>query len=99
MAVFFPFVLNSEGRHGRDSTLGPKLALNVKVCGAASKAVDKRSPLPPRPATPPGYVSLELVPRDVERTVEDAEDVNVSVILEEVGNPIVPIEEYSYVAR
>jgi hydroxyethylthiazole kinase-like sugar kinase family protein len=40
--------------------------------------------LPPRPATPPGYVSLELVPRNIKRAVKDAEDVDVPVILDEV---------------
>ena len=72
---------------------------NVEVCGAASATGDEALPLPPRPAPPPGYVSLELIPRDVERPVEDAEDVNVPVLFDEISDSVVPIEQYPYVAR
>jgi hypothetical protein len=65
----------------------------VEVCGAASTAGDEALSLPPRPAPPPGYVSLELIPRDVERPVEDAEDVNISVVLDEVRDAVMSIEQ------
>jgi len=67
---------------------------NVEVCGAASKARDEALPRPPRPALPPCYVSLELIPRDVERSVEDAEDVNVPVVLDELRDSVVPVKQY-----
>jgi len=35
-----------------------------------------------------------LIPRDVERSVEDAEDVNVPVVLDEVSDSVVPVKQY-----
>jgi hypothetical protein len=54
---------------------------------------------PPRPTPPPGYVALELIPRDVQRAMEDTKDIDIAVILDEVRDPIVPIEQYPDMAR
>lgn len=66
---------------------------NVEVCGAASLAVDVATQSPPRPATPPCYVSLELVPRNIKSAMEDAEDVDVPVIFFEVRDSVMPIQQ------
>ena len=42
---------------------------------------------------------LELVPGDIERPMKDAEDVDISVVLDEVCDPVVPVEQYPHVAR
>jgi len=41
----------------------------------------------------------DLIPRDVQCTVKDAEDVHVSVVLHEVRDSVMPMEQDSYVAR
>ena len=41
----------------------------------------------------------ELVPRDVERTVEDAKNIDVSVVLHEVGDSVMTVEQYANVSR
>jgi len=41
------------------------MPFNVEVCDAASLTSDEAMRFPPRPATPPGYVSLELIPRNI----------------------------------
>ena len=46
-----------------------------------------------------GYVLSELIPRDVERTVENAKNVDVSIILHEISDPVMPIEQDSDVSR
>ena len=42
---------------------------------------------------------LELILRNVERTVEDAKNINVSVILHEVGDSVMPVEQDANVSR
>ena len=41
----------------------------------------------------------KLIPRDVERTVEYAENIDVSIVLHEISNPEMPIEQDSDVSR
>ena len=41
----------------------------------------------------------ELISRDVERTVEDAENIDVSVVLHEVGNSVMPVKQHANVSR
>lgn len=41
----------------------------------------------------------ELIPRDVERTVEHAKNIDVSVVLHEVGDSVMPVEQYANVSR
>jgi hypothetical protein len=72
---------------------------NVEVYGAARTAEDEARPAPPRPTPPPGYVSLELIPRDVERSMEDTEDIDIAVILDEVCDAVVPVEQYPDMTR
>lgn len=72
---------------------------NVKVCGAASTSHNEAMPSPPRPAPPPCYVSLELVPRDVECSVEDTQDIYVAIVLDEVCDAVLPIQQYAHVTR
>ena len=49
--------------------------------------------------TPPRYVALELIPRDVQRSMENAKDVDIAVVLDEVRDTVVSVEEHSDVAR
>jgi len=35
----------------------------------------------------------ELIPRDVERTVEYAKNINISVVLHEIGDSVMPVEQ------
>ena len=42
---------------------------------------------------------LELIFRDVERTVEDAKNIDVSVVLHEVGDSVMPIKQHANVSR
>ena len=41
----------------------------------------------------------ELIPRDVERTVEDAKNIDISVVLHEVGDSVMPVEQYANGSR
>ena len=41
----------------------------------------------------------ELIPRDIERTVEDAKNIDVSVALQEVGDSVMSVEQYANVSR
>ena len=75
------------------------VAPNVEVCGAARAARNEAWSSPPRPTPPLGYVSLELIPRDIESPVEDTKDIDIAVVLYEVCDPVVPIEQHSDVAR
>jgi hypothetical protein len=52
-----------------------------------------------RPTPLPGYVALELIPRDVQCPMEDAEDVDIAVVLDQVRDSVVPVEEYPDAAR
>jgi hypothetical protein len=71
----------------------------VEVCGAANTGPSGVWRLPPRPTPPPGHVSLELIPRDVERSMEDTKDIDVAVVLDELRDPIMPLEQYPDMAR
>jgi hypothetical protein len=73
--------------------------INVEVSGAAGTARHEAGRLPPRPTPLPRYVALELIPRDVQRAMENAKDVDISVVLDEVRNSVVPVEEYPDMAR
>ena len=42
---------------------------------------------------------LELIPGDVERTVKDAKNINVSIFLHEVGDSVMPVEQDANVSR
>jgi hypothetical protein len=75
------------------------MAPNVEVCGAASAAFDEGGRLPPRPSTPPGYVSLELIPGDVQRPMKDAKDIDVSIVLDDVCNSVVPVEQHAHLVQ
>jgi len=39
-------------------------------------------------------VASELIPRDVQRAMEDAEDIDIAVVLDEVRDSVVPVEKY-----
>jgi len=41
----------------------------------------------------------ELIPRDIERTVEDAKNIDVSVALQEVGDSVMSVEQYANISR
>jgi len=41
----------------------------------------------------------ELILRDIEGTVKDAKDVDVSIILHEICNPVVPVEQDADISR
>ena len=69
---------------------------NVEVCGVPTTASNELGALP---APPPGYVSLELILGDVERSMKDAENIDISVIFDEVCDSVMPVEQYSHVAR
>jgi len=72
---------------------------NVEVCGAAGAVPRKAGRWPPRPAPLPGYVALELIPRNVQRAMENSKDVDIAVVLDQVRNTVVPVEKYSDIAR
>jgi hypothetical protein len=78
------------GLHWRD---------NVEVCGAAKTRPSAAWHAPPRPTPPPGHVSLELIFRDVERSMEDTQDIDIAVILDEVCDAVVPVEQYPDMTR
>ena len=40
----------------------------------------------------------ELIPRDIERTVEDTKNIDASVVLHEVGDSVMPVEQYANVS-
>lgn len=82
-----------------DLPLEHRKAHNVEVCGAAGAARHEAGRLPPRPAPLPGYVALELIPRDVQRAMENAKDVDIAVILDGVRNSVVPVEKHPDMAR
>ena len=52
-----------------------------------------------RPAPPPGYVALELIPGDVERPVKDTQNIHVSVVFDEVRDSVMSVEQYAHVTR
>ena len=72
---------------------------NVEVCGVPTTAPNELGALPARPAPPPGYVSLELILGDVERSMKDAENIDISVIFDEVCDSVMPVEQYAHVTR
>jgi hypothetical protein len=65
---------------------------NVEVCGAAGVTHNEAERSPLRPTPLPGYVALELIPRDVQRSVEYAKDVDIAVVLDEVRDSVMPVE-------
>lgn len=75
------------------------MKLNVKGCGAAGAAHHDTGRSLPRPAPLRGYVALELIPRDVQCVMENAKDVDIAVVLDEVRNSVVPVEKYPDVPR
>jgi hypothetical protein len=77
----------------------PALRHNVEACGAPRQLLANGTLEPARPAPPPGYVSSELIAGDVERSVKDTEDVDVSVAFDEVCDSVVTVEQYSHVSR
>jgi len=65
---------------------------NVEVCGAAGVAHHEAGRSPPRPTPLPGYVALELILRDIQRSMEYAKDVDIAVVLDEVRDSVMPVE-------
>ncbi len=45
-----------------------------------------------------GYVQSELIPADIERTVEDAQNIDVSIVLDQIGDAVVAVEEDPHMA-
>ena len=45
-----------------------------------------------------GYVPSELIPADIERTVEDAQDIDVTIVLDQIGDAVVAVEEDPHMA-
>ena len=41
----------------------------------------------------------ELILRDIERTVEDAKNIDVSVALQEIGDSVMSVEQYANISR
>jgi len=44
------------------------------------------------------YVASELIPGDIERTMEDAENVDVTVVFDQIGDAVMPVKENSHMA-
>jgi len=38
-----------------------------------------------------GYVLLKLIPGDIERTVENAQDIDISIVLDQIGDAVVAV--------
>ena len=72
---------------------------NVEVCGAPRGLLANGTLEPARPAPPPGYVSSELIPRDVERPMKNTEDIDVSVVFNEICDSVVTVEQNSHASR
>ena len=79
---------------------GTASVCSIRSAKRLSKGTPVAIPLGGWPATRPRWsAESELVSRDVQRAVKDAEDIYIAVILDQVSNTIVAMQQKPDVAR